>query len=45
MFSSLSPITYCLNHRRLSAGGYIWIYKDEYTDELLKNKVESLIKK
>lgn len=45
MFSGLSPITYCLNHRRLSAGGYIWIYKDEYTDELLKNKVESLIKK
>lgn len=43
-FKSLSPITYCLNHRRHSAGGFIWIYKDEYTPELLKSKVEFLEK-
>jgi hypothetical protein len=35
----LSGISNCLNGRRKSAGGYLWIFKNEFTDETLKKKV------
>lgn len=35
----LSGISNCLNGRRNSAGEYLWIFKNEFTNEVLKKKV------
>ena len=42
---SVHALSSCVNYKTHTSGGFIWIYKDEFTDEILKHKINSINKK